>query len=189
MFGDWYLLVPVLLPLLSGWDVTVLPGLSSLVCLCARLGTGYEDVVPVSVHGRDHDIVPDVAANRRVFALVGGEDGMARLCRRLAEAGLGAVRVSVGERLSYPDERITTGSAAELAAGRYHPLSVALIENAAAGRGVVTPGLPDEAFVRGKVPDENMLAMAADREILVMTTEHPMYISCGLLYSNGLVGV
>lgn len=44
-------------------------------------------------------------------------------------------------------------------------------------------------FVRGKVPDENMLAMAADREILVMTTEHPMYISCGLLYSNGLVGV
>lgn len=44
-------------------------------------------------------------------------------------------------------------------------------------------------FVRGKVPDENMLAMAADREILIMTTEHPMYISCGLLYSNGLVGV
>ena len=44
-------------------------------------------------------------------------------------------------------------------------------------------------FVRGKVPDENMLAMVADREILVMTTEHPMYISCGLLYSNGLVGV
>ena len=138
-----------LLPLLSGWDVTVLPGLSSLVCLCARLGTGYEDVVPVSVHGRDHDIVPDVAANRRVFAMIGGEDGMARLCRRLAEAGLGAVRVSVGERLSYPDERIITGSAAELAAGRYHPLSVALIENAAAGRGAVTPGLPDEAFQRG----------------------------------------
>ena len=106
-------------------------------------------MVPVSVHGRDHDIVPDVAANRRVFALIGGEDGMARLCRRLAEAGLGAVRVSVGERLSYPDERIITGSAAELAAGRYHPLSVALIENAAAGRGAVTPGLPDEAFQRG----------------------------------------
>ena len=44
-------------------------------------------------------------------------------------------------------------------------------------------------FVRGKIPDETMLAMAADRDILVMTTEHPMYVSCGLLYSNGLVGV
>ena len=44
-------------------------------------------------------------------------------------------------------------------------------------------------FVRGKVPDENMLAMAAEREILIMSTEHPMYVSCGLLYSNGLVGV
>lgn len=44
-------------------------------------------------------------------------------------------------------------------------------------------------FVRGKVPDDTMLTMAADRGILVMTTENPMYVSCGLLYSNGLVGV
>lgn len=43
-------------------------------------------------------------------------------------------------------------------------------------------------FVRGKVPDETMLEMAADRGILVMTTEKPMYLSCGLLYSSGLVG-
>lgn len=43
-------------------------------------------------------------------------------------------------------------------------------------------------FVRGKTPDETMLAMAADRGILVMTTEKPMYLSCGLLYSHGLVG-
>ena len=43
-------------------------------------------------------------------------------------------------------------------------------------------------FVRGKVPDETMLEMAADRGILVMTTAKPMYLSCGLLYSSGLVG-
>lgn len=43
-------------------------------------------------------------------------------------------------------------------------------------------------FVRSKEPDATMLEMASDRGIMVMTTEKPMYLSCGLLYSNGLVG-
>lgn len=43
-------------------------------------------------------------------------------------------------------------------------------------------------FVRGKVPDENMLALARDRQIVVMTTGQRMYVACGLLYTGGLVG-
>lgn len=136
-----------LLPLLSECDVTVLPGLSSMVYLCARLGTSYEDVVPISVHGRDHDIIPDIKRNARVFTLVGGENGMGKLCCSLAEAGLGSVRVRVGERLSYPDERIIQGTADELKEQAFQSLSVALIENDAANP-VVTHGLPDEAFDR-----------------------------------------
>ena len=75
-----------LLPLLQDCETTVLPGLSSLSYLCARLGVSYESVVPVSLHGRVHDIVPDVRRNKTVFVLVGGEGGMAlaeevvRLC-------------------------------------------------------------------------------------------------------------
>lgn len=136
-----------LLPLLSGCEVRVLPGLSSLVYLCARLGTSYEDVRPVSLHGRDHDIVPDIRKYRRVFTLVGGENGMGLLCKQLTEAGLGGVKVSVGENLSYPQERISVGTAAELAEKEFSSLSVALIENDAADP-VVTHGLPDEAFQR-----------------------------------------
>lgn len=141
-----------LLPLLKDCRVKVLPGISSLACLCARLGTSYEDVVSVSVHGREHDIVPDIRANARSFVLVGGEDGMSRLCRHLTESGLGDVRVSVGERLSYPDEKITVGTAAELAELRFESLSVALIENSGA-KEVVTHGIPDEAFQRGSGKD------------------------------------
>ena len=136
-----------LLPLLENCDVTVLPGLSSMVYLCARLGTSYEDVRPVSLHGRDHDILPDIRRNRRVFTLVGGENGMGLLCKKLTEAGLGAVSVSVGENLSYPQERITMGTAAELAEMTFESLSVALMENTSADP-VVTHGLPDEAFQR-----------------------------------------
>ena len=136
-----------LLPLLSGCEVTVLPGLSSLVYLCARLGTSYEDVRPVSLHGRDHDLVPDIRKNRRVFTLVGGENGIGLLCKQLTEAGLGGVKVSVGENLSYPQEKVAVGTAAELAELTFESLSVALIENPTADP-VVTHGLPDEAFQR-----------------------------------------
>ena len=136
-----------LLPLLDGCEVRALPGLSSLVYLCARLGTSYEDVRPVSLHGRDHDLVPDIRKYRRVFTLVGGENGMGLLCKQLTEAGLGGVKVSVGENLSYPQEKVTVGTAAELAELTFESLSVALIENPTADP-VVTHGLPDEAFQR-----------------------------------------
>lgn len=136
-----------LLPLLEDCEVSVLPGVSALSCLCARLGTSYEDVACVSVHGRDRDIVPDVRANRRVFALVGGENGAGRLCRELTGAGLGDVQVSVGERLSYPEEAVTVGAARELADRAFAPLSAVLIENEAAAQAAF--GLPDEAFQRG----------------------------------------
>ena len=139
-----------LLPRLADCRVRVFPGLSSLSVLCARLGVSYEDVVPVSLHGRTHDIVSDVRRHARVFALVGGEDGMAALCRRLRDAGLGDVRVSVGERLSYPDEAVTCGTAAELCGHTFAPLSVALLENPAPS--AVTPGLPDELFLRAQEP-------------------------------------
>ena len=137
-----------LLPLLKDCETRVLPGLSSMQVLCARLGTSYEDVVPVSLHGRDWDIVPDVARHRRVFALVGGPEGAAELCSTLTAAGLGAVRVSVGELLGCPEERLTAGTAAELAGKTFAPLSVLLIENENARP--FTPGLPDDAFQRGE---------------------------------------
>ena len=42
-----------LLPLLADYDVTVLPGISSLVYFCTRLGISYENVRTVSIHGRE----------------------------------------------------------------------------------------------------------------------------------------
>ena len=136
-----------LLPLLADCDTAVLPGVSSLAYLCARLGTSYEDVISVSLHGRSHDIVPDVRKYPRVFALVGGENGAGNLCRALEEAGLGHVNISIGQRLSYPNEQITVGTADELKDQVFDSLSAVLIENNAADP-VVTHGLPDDAFTR-----------------------------------------
>ncbi len=43
-------------------------------------------------------------------------------------------------------------------------------------------------FVRSKAPSEEMLELARDSGIVVMSTEKTLYNSCGLLYSNGLTG-
>ncbi len=41
-------------------------------------------------------------------------------------------------------------------------------------------------FVRGKTPSEDVLELAKTKKIIILTTEQPMYIACGLLYKNGL---
>ena len=115
------------------------------------LGVSYEDAVPVSLHGRDFDIAREVRRRRKVFTLVGGDGGMQALCERLTQAGLGHVRIAVGERLSYPDEAITRGTAQELRSHTFDKLSAALIENDTPNE-IVTPGLPDEAFLRNLEP-------------------------------------
>ena len=43
-------------------------------------------------------------------------------------------------------------------------------------------------FVRGKQPDEAMVQLAEQGGLIVLSTEHPFFIACGLLYSNGLTG-
>ncbi|MFR9215588.1 MAG: DRTGG domain-containing protein [Ruthenibacterium sp.] len=43
-------------------------------------------------------------------------------------------------------------------------------------------------FVRGKRPDDMLLALAEERGIAVMTTEKTMFTACGLLYGEGLRG-
>ena len=43
-------------------------------------------------------------------------------------------------------------------------------------------------FVRGKLPDENMLALARGKSIAVLATDHYMFTACGILYEHGLRG-
>ncbi len=43
-------------------------------------------------------------------------------------------------------------------------------------------------FVRGKEPDEALIRMAEAKDMVLMSTEYPLYIAAGELYTNGLVG-
>ena len=41
-------------------------------------------------------------------------------------------------------------------------------------------------FVRGKEPNEDLIELAAENGIVLMTTHEMMYSACGILYSAGL---
>ena len=43
-------------------------------------------------------------------------------------------------------------------------------------------------FVRGKMPDDNMLALARGNSISILTTDHYMFTACRILFENGLLG-
>ena len=43
-------------------------------------------------------------------------------------------------------------------------------------------------FVRAKAPTEEMLKLAEESGIVILSTEKRLYEACGLLYTNGLVG-
>lgn len=43
-------------------------------------------------------------------------------------------------------------------------------------------------FVRGKKPTDQMIEMARDKRIALLSTDETLYLACGKLYEGGLVG-
>ena len=43
-------------------------------------------------------------------------------------------------------------------------------------------------FVRGKKPADDVIKLAQSKNIAILTTEHPLYTACGMLYEKGLGG-
>ena len=140
-----------LLDVLNGCDVTLLPGISSIPVFAAKIKTSWDDAALISLHGRDANLIHAVSGNRKVFALTGGENTVDAISRKLCEYGFGELPVIVGERLSYPDEIITRGCAADFIEKTFDSLAVLYLENKTA---VCRHrhGIPDEEFLRGDVP-------------------------------------
>lgn len=140
-------------------DVRVIPGISSASYLAARLARPWQDWRFVSAHGVACDIVAEAERAGELFLATSGGEDPSRLSGELVQAGFGDARVTVAERLSYPDERITCATANEIAGQTFDDLNVMLIEFAG-GAGspagsrwpYASSGIPDELFIRGDVP-------------------------------------
>ena len=151
---------------LDGFDVEVIPGISSLVYFCAKLRTPWQDATLVSAHGREHDAVGAIQSNAKTFCITGGATKVEDICAELVKRGLGYVQVVAGERLSYGDERIVAGTAAELSALSFENLTVMIALNPSpVEREFAAPSLADGDFLRGKAPmtKEEVRALAISK--------------------------
>lgn len=140
-------------------DVRIIPGISSASYLAARLARPWQDWHFASAHGVACDIVIEAERAGELFLVTSGGEDPSRLSGELVQAGFGDARVTVAERLSYPDERITCATASEIAGQTFDDLNVMLIEpagDAGSPAGSRWPyassGIPDELFIRGDVP-------------------------------------
>ena len=128
----------------------VIPGVSSLQAFCARLSIPWQNAKILSAHGRDcapEALCHYARTNPAVLLLLDGEHDPHWVRRTLDAGGLAELPLTVGERVSLPDECV-----ASYENRPYDPLSVALIQNERPLPGLPAIGLPDDAFIRGKTP-------------------------------------
>ncbi len=141
-----------LLPLIADLNPTVLPGISSVSYLAAKLGVPYHDAALVSAHGRTVNLPAKVRTHVRTFVLVGGEHGVKDQLALLCETGFKSVQVAVGTDLGSADETIERGTAEQLVERDFSPLAILCIENPNAESAVVAHGRADGDFLRTEVP-------------------------------------
>lgn len=140
----------------SPYPARILCGISAPVYFASRIGEPWQDMTLLSAHGRGCNIIGHVRVNTKSFLLVAGLESVKAIGRQIEEAEreglLKDITVTYGYQLSYPEEAIGTCRPQELAQLTDDGLYVLLIRNPHGDEEPVTPGLPDEAFLRDKVP-------------------------------------
>jgi precorrin-6Y C5,15-methyltransferase (decarboxylating) len=168
---------------LSGCDVRLIPGISSVSYFFARIKRPWQGAALVSCHGRTANFVDAVRRNRLTFALTGGNVGA--LARELVRAGFGHLAATVGQDLGTDDERIFTLPADQLAQAPVGNLAVMLVDNPDADARIRF-GIHDEEFIRGDAPMTKSEVRAVVMSRLMLP---PDAICCDIGAGTGSVAV
>lgn len=119
------------------YEVKCISGISSLSYFSNRINVPYHDTVNINLKGQEEKIISYIMNNKRVFCVNGGDVEKllgelikARAINQLSEN----VRIYIGERLSYDDEKIIVSSLKDIhryknEISKMSSLSVFLFEN------------------------------------------------------------
>jgi cobalt-precorrin-7 (C5)-methyltransferase len=106
----------------------VIPGISSFQYLFCKMAQPWKNYALCSMHGRDTDLDQKLAANKGVFLLTDRDNNPGVIAAYLIEHGFSEYVMTVGENLSYPEERIVAGKPAEIIKDHFSNLCVVVIE-------------------------------------------------------------
>lgn len=139
-------------------SVRILPGISSVVSLAARVGESYEDAAILSMHGKKLNHLPTtVVSHEKTFLLTSGSEDIRKIGRMLTETGLTDCEVIVGYQLSYPEENIRILMPEQCVEVIEEGLYTCLIRNPHPQPEPLTHGRADTCFLRDASGTEGKL--------------------------------
>ena len=107
--GDtgFYSLLPFLKRNFRDEELKVIPGISSYQYLFSRIGECWQNYTLASVHGRDFDYIEELKNGIGVVLLTDEKNTPYNIAKNIYQSGIEDIEIVIGERLSYPDEKIT----------------------------------------------------------------------------------
>lgn len=152
-----------------------IPGISSIQMMAAACGVSWENAGIYSIHGKTDtggwqaEVLHRLHENGRLFLLVSGAEDIRKLGALFSDKK--NYRIKVGYQLSYPQQKLMVLTPEACRETEQEGLYVVMIEKeeqkaneecAEQGKcreqeaqeepATLSPGIPDEAFIRGKVP-------------------------------------
>ena len=162
---------------LKEYSPNLIAGISSVSYFFAKCNLPWKDANLISCHGLDTNIVSSVRRNRFTFALTG--KNIPELQKELVKYGFGDLKVWIGENLGSDEESIQESKISDLDGKEFSSLTVLIIENPDFDSRIRT-GIPDEEFIRGKVPMTKSEVRAVCLSKLALSPTDIAYdIGCG----------
>ena len=152
-----------------------IPGISSIQMMAAACGVSWENAGIYSIHGKTDtdgwqaEVLHRLHENGQLFLLVSGAEDIRKLGALFSDKE--NCRITVGYQLSYPQQKLMVLTPEACREIEQEGLYVVMIEKeeqkaneecAEQGKrreqeaqeepATLSPGIPDEAFIRGKVP-------------------------------------
>lgn len=131
--------------------INTFPGISSLSYLCAKTNIDISKVKILSFHGKDELLYHNIDSNDYTFIITSKGEGAKEICRKLISFGFFDLDITLGENLSYDNERITIAKPGDFLDMDISDLNCTIIFNPDSDK-AISFGLHDEVFARDKVP-------------------------------------
>lgn len=139
-------------------EIKIYPGISSIVSLAAHFAICWEDAVIFSTHGKKdidrwgHKLISRIRTSKKVFTLFSGIDDVRKLGELMEENGLENCELLIGYKMSYDDEEYLSIYPKDIKKLEKEGLYAAFIINSRHRDGILTCGMRDDEFIRGKAP-------------------------------------
>lgn len=181
----------------ENYCINKISGISSYVYFLDKTNKIHNDVLFLSMHGRNINFVDAIKTNYKTLILLGDENDVSKICTELVKNNMSNADVFIGENLSYDDEKITVGKAEDFINYKNNKLSIIYIENPNAVSRIYSFGLNDDSFERNSVPMTKSEVRAVSMSKLMLSENSVVYdvgsgtgsvsIECALMANKGQV--